>query len=538
MKFPTFAAIAGLAAASDLAVETDNGLVIGHEVAGVREFLGLRFAQPPVDNLRFEDPLPYGEYPSGMFVADYAAPGCPQACTLPPGNCPPVMSEDCLFLNVWAPSNIDYSKYPNGLPVYTFFHGGAYQQGYGVAALYNGTSLAHKDVIVVTPNYRLGALGFMKSESMSGNYGMKDQIMSLQWVQRNIEAFGGNPNEVTIGGQSAGAMSVGTIMTSPVAKGLFNKGIMESNPLALPYHNNETAKANADNLAEYVSCAIDDIACFKQVPVELLIDAQKSSVKLNLRDLFLNFLPWNPVVGTDYLPQQPFDALRSGEVATSTPLLIGTVKNDGLLFVYELFPKDLGRREYERIIEATFGKDYKDEILAMYPATLLERNPTDTRPVLDVLATDLLFYCPSRNISEGLEATTGIQTYQYRYDHFFSFDMWGPDYTFCTGDIVCHGSELVSAFNVYTDGQTVAYTPTQGELDLAETTMSYWTNFMHTGNPNKGVSPVAVPFPGYNKEGAEVLVIDQAPAGPYPLNHQRDNYCQFWDHIGNSYIDW
>jgi len=182
-----------------LLVETDLGWIQGHKNgAQVREWTGIPYAVPPIGSLRWEDPVS-PQY-TDVYQATFNAPGCSQICTLPPGTCPVTVSEDCLYLSVWAPLSAS-SSYPEGYPVNFWIHGGSFEVGLGNTPLYNGTNFALKDVITVVINYRLGAFGFLASQSMTGNYGIKDQRLALQWTKRNIAAFGGNPNSITIAGQ-------------------------------------------------------------------------------------------------------------------------------------------------------------------------------------------------------------------------------------------------------------------------------------------------------------------------------------------------
>lgn len=185
---------------SELLVQTTLGKVQGHySWEDVREWNGIPYAKPPVGALRWEYPTSPEPY-SGTYEATYMAPGCAQTCKLPPGNCPTNgVSEDCLYLSVWAPH--DVSKDPKGYPVMFWIHGGAFEQGLGDCALYNGTNFAKKDIVTVVINYRLGAMGFMASESMQGNYGFLDQRFAMQWAKDNVAAFGGNPDDITIAGQ-------------------------------------------------------------------------------------------------------------------------------------------------------------------------------------------------------------------------------------------------------------------------------------------------------------------------------------------------
>lgn len=191
---------------SNLVVPTAQGTVKGFiNPAGIREWKGIPYGQPPVGENRWEESKAIESLTDdgSTYSATFDAPGCPQHCNLPPGNCPAYgTSEDCLYLSVYSPT--EASSDPEGYPVLFWIHGGAFEQGLGNCALYNGSTFAQHDVVVVTINYRLGALGFMASPSMEGNYGFLDQRLAMKWVQQNIRAFGGDPNRVTAAGQSAG----------------------------------------------------------------------------------------------------------------------------------------------------------------------------------------------------------------------------------------------------------------------------------------------------------------------------------------------
>ncbi len=382
-------------------------------------------------------------------------------------------------------------------------------------------------------NYRLGVFGFLASKSMKGNYGFVDQRLAMQWTKDNIAGFGGNPNRVTIAGQSAGAMSVGSHLISPNSKNLFQGSIMESNPLALPYHTRESAGANADNVFAYVGCAADDLACMHTKSPEELLEAQNNAIKLDFNTLLLNFLPFAPMVEAGgEIPEQPLVALARGEMQTM-PILSGSLYDEGQLFVYELFPKPLSSGEYKAIIEAVFGLRASRDILAYYPLSVVP-DSTDGRQALNILATDLLFYCPLRNITRGYQAALGakaVPTYVYRFEHVMSFDCWGPDYQFCVG-WSCHGSELPFVFNVFTDGVSVSYEPNAAEVQLTTDLVNAWTNFLTSGNPNTGL-PVPKPYPEYLTD-SDLLVVLEEPNGQVQ-DHVRDSYCNLWDKLGYFY---
>ena len=211
-------------------ISTPYGLIQGTIFANeVVMFRSIPYAEPPIDNQRWSEPIPKQPWgPNKTLYATQNPPGCPQRCDLPPHGCPVYQSEDCLFLNIFKPlpSNNTLKKnesesqsVPDLLPVMIFFHGGNFYQGYSGGVLYNGTRMTlETDVIIVTVNYRLGALGFLWSiTGPSGNYGMLDQMLSIQWVHDNIQYFGGDPNKVVLYGQSAGVCSYFAYLVSKLS---------------------------------------------------------------------------------------------------------------------------------------------------------------------------------------------------------------------------------------------------------------------------------------------------------------------------------
>ncbi len=526
----------GITSAIDqlLVAKTTAGIITGfYNDKGIRQWKGIPYANPPVGNLRWTTATPTLPFISGSYSATFDAPGCPQQCNLPPGNCPEYgQSEDCLYLSIFSPK--EPSTNPQGYPVMFWIHGGAFEQGLGNCALYDGSDLASKNVVSVVINYRLGVLGYMASKSMEGNYGFTDQQLALNWTKNNIGSFGGNPSQITIAGQSAGAMSTSLHMISPNSKGLFTAAIMESNPLALPYHTRDTASANAKSAFEYLNCREDDVECMKSKSVEEILDAQSNSVKLNLNNLLINFLPWAPMVvpGSSVIPEQTLTAIAGGRFG-NVPILAGSMYDEGQLFVYELFTKPVSKIAYKTIIEGTFGINTGKQVLKYYPFDIVP-DSVDGRDALNVMATDLLFYCPLRNITVGMQQTLGISapiSYNYRFKHVLSFDAWGPDYTFCVG-VVCHGSELPFVFSVWSfideHGNNVEYYPTSDEQELAVDMSNAWSNFVNNYNPNTGLPTLT--FPTYKSGENKLLVLD-IPGSEIQQN-PRSFYCDFWDSIG------
>jgi para-nitrobenzyl esterase len=218
-------------------VHTASGTISGLRDGGLNVYKGIPFAAPPVGELRWRAPAPVASW-SGVRKADDFAPACMQTGVSMPGEKPPKVSEDCLYLNIWTPTK----RAAQRVPVIVWIYGGGYINGSSSMPLYWGDRLAHKGVVVVTIAYRLGPLGFLALPELtresphhsSGNYGLMDQIAALQWVQKNIAVFGGDPSRVTIAGQSSGSISVSILMASPLAEGLFHRAIGESGGLFEP----------------------------------------------------------------------------------------------------------------------------------------------------------------------------------------------------------------------------------------------------------------------------------------------------------------
>lgn len=222
-------------------VITESGAISGLREKGLDVYKGIPFAAPPVGDLRWRPPVRAASW-TGTRKADAFAPACRQVGVSMPGETPPAVSEDCLYLNIWTPAKRDTKATHDHLPVIVWIHGGAYINGSASMPLYWGDRLAQKGIIVVTVAYRLGPLGFLALPELtresphhsSGNYGLMDQIAALEWVQRNIAVFGGDPKCITIAGQSSGSISVSILMASPLAKGLFQRAIGESGGLFEP----------------------------------------------------------------------------------------------------------------------------------------------------------------------------------------------------------------------------------------------------------------------------------------------------------------
>src|SRR5580658_2473220 len=309
------AAVLVASVASAQRVVTESGTISGIRANGLSIYKGIPFAAPPVEDLRWRPPVHAASW-TGTRKADAFAPACMQVGVSMPGETPPVVSEDCLYLNLWTPAKTAHEH----LPVIVWIYGGGYINGSASMPLYWGDRLARKGVIVVTIAYRLGPLGFLVLPELtqesphhsSGNYGLMDQIAALEWIQRNIAAVGGDPKNVTIAGQSSGSISVSILMASPLARGLFHRAIGESGGLFEPLQlGPQFLLANAEHDGEKyaVSLGAPSVGELRGLPASLLTGNAGGIV--------------HPVIEPWLLPATPYETFTSGQ-QNDVPLLIGS----------------------------------------------------------------------------------------------------------------------------------------------------------------------------------------------------------------------
>ena len=336
------------------AIAVDGGAVTGNWAANahVRAYLGIPFAAPPVGDLRWKPPQAVAPW-QGVRAATSFGPQCLQPNGSPKsvyfeyagGDLP--MSEDCLTLNVWTPAGP-----AKDLPVMVWLYGGGFQVGAAARPVFNGTRLAERGVVVVTINYRVGILGFLahpelsaeSTQHASGNYGLLDQVAALHWVKRNIAAFGGNPGNVTIFGQSAGATSVVHLMASPLARGLFHRAVAEST--ALPARMNSLTDAEALGKAFAQKLGAASITELRGKSGREILDARTAA---------------GPIVDGWFLPADTYTLFREGKEAP-VPFLTGWNRNEGATF-----PHAASLAAHKKSVEDKFGKD-ADRALKLYPA--------------------------------------------------------------------------------------------------------------------------------------------------------------------------
>jgi para-nitrobenzyl esterase len=497
---------------------TESGLVIGSTTGGVSQFLGIPYAAPPVGPLRWRPPKRYGFFPGFALQATQFG----SACTQPGG----IGSENCLFLNVFR-SEAEWGEGERrGLPVMVWIHGGGLIDGSSTA--YNPELLVKKGVIVVTINYRLGYLGFFAQSAidaeghLNGNYGLMDQQFALKWVRKNIAGFGGDPDRVTIFGESAGGQSVYAQLASPLASGMFGGAIAESGSYAefQNYFSNVVTLAQGETtgsrsvpsgaaIADSVGCTSQTASCLRAVPASTMI-AQEP-------------FPLYPFVDGRLLTQTISAAFASGEF-NQVPVISGTNHDEYRLFVatgFDLVGKPiLTSTEYDTATPALWGPALGPPVLASYP---FASYPSGGE-ALGASGTDGVFSCPARNADQSLSKFVPTYTYEFNDENAPPAQaLFGGLLTFPLG--AYHSAELPYLFpGVDVFGLPVTLSSQQ--MQLSDAMVSYWTKFAKTGDPNSFEEPFWSPYSASSDEFQSLI----PPTPVVESNFNTGHRCSaFWD---------
>lgn len=474
-------------------------------------FLGIPYAESTEKEERWQSPVPKTSWPDVYRAFEFGS-ICPQSRD---PKFDVAQSEDCLSLNVWTPEGVDSKSKKRAVMV--FIHGGSFNRGAGSYPLYDGSYLAaNRDVIVVNFNYRLGALGFLATDEVSGNFGFMDQQLALGWVRDNISNFGGDPDKVTIFGESAGAMSIGLhILSAPKSIPLFRAGLMQSNLIALPYPRLEQAK-DVGNIFKW-SLKCSDIECLRKADTQDLLTAQ-NNFAASLPEIFSSsefIIPFGPVIDGVLLTEQPIHVALSKK--RNKPILLGTNKNEGILFAgsYKTIT------QYVSNIASLFGLNF-EKILKIYPPQHESLNTISMAKVFN----NAFFKCGSRNV--GL-SQNGL-TYLYSYDFSAPIQLWAPTIYKREG-YVLHGAELPFVFHT---AEKINYQFTPIENKVSNEIMDYWTNFVKYLNPN-GLekSPLTLThWPAFEVPDKKYMVFNTLNSIQSDPNAEA---CEFWDSIGYNF---
>lgn len=460
-------------------VTTEQGAVRGEVSGDTVVFRGIPYAEPPLGNLRWRAPQPVKPRVGVLDAIKFGERCCqigPPDGNLLGGTRTFMGSEDCLTLNIWTPK----AKETTLRPVMFFIHGGGNVQGSAVNPLYDGKNLTEKGgVIIVTINYRLAQFGFLAHPQLtaedknqtSGNYALLDQIMALDWVRDNIRNFGGDPNNITIFGESAGGVNVFCLVGSPLAAGKFQRAIVESGGFGVNVKLKDTANSPQVESAEEfgvrfvkeAGCAnsADPIACLRsKSPQEVFKVLTGEAGVINRFD---GSTVYGPNVDGYVLKESPITAVQANR-HNNVPIMIGTNKDEATIFTMAL-PVDTkaGYRKTVKMLFPTISKD----VLKQYPTS----DYPNPRAAFNAFFTDLTFVCPAR-WAGLMSAVNQPQTFVYSFTNVFDFPQAKPFGAF-------HGQELLFVFNNFLN-----LPPTQGQRQLGETMLKYWTNFAKTGDPN------------------------------------------------------
>jgi para-nitrobenzyl esterase len=487
----------GQASAPARVVRTADGPVQGKAAGATAEYLGIPYAAPPAGALRWQPPRPAAPW-HGIRQASSFAPYCAQPA-LPPGV--GSTSEDCLYLNVFAPAGGS----DRNLPVMVWIHGGSLLTG--ESNDYNPAALVRSGVIVVTINYRLGALGFLADAALasapggpSGDYGLMDQQAALRWVQRNIGGFGGDPGDVTLFGESAGGLSVLAQLASPGARGLFQRAIVESGTYDLTQQSLASAESSGAAFAATVGCAggtaASTAACLRGLSVSTVLETENTG-------------GYYPSIDPAVLPRSIGTALATGQFS-HVPVIIGTNHDEWRAFIGQDLP----------VTAATYAADIASTLSlpASTASAAAKEYPLSSYPspavALGAVGTDAIFACPALTAEKDLSKYTPAYAYEFNDENAPSPSM--PSLGFPYG--AAHTLELQYLFDLGNTAYPGALSGPQQQL--AQAMKQDWTNFAKAGVPASG-------WPRFTASDQRALSL-VPPRPQLETDYAAEHHCSFW----------
>jgi para-nitrobenzyl esterase len=481
----------------DPIAETRYGKVQGYEQGAISVWKGIPFAQPPTGELRFRAPQPPLPWTGVRQAATFSpmAPQVPEMGASMVGAIgaeravePRPMSEDCLYLNIWSPGTAGQQR-----PVMVYIHGGAFTLGSASDPWYDGSSFAaNHHIVVVTLNYRLGILGFVSLKDLAGagagytaNCGLLDQIAALAWVRENIAAFGGDPDNVTVMGESAGAMSIGALLGMPAAQGLFLRAILQSGAAGfLPTRPQATQVAQA--LLSKLELETSQLSALAEVPLEALLKVQPE-----LGREFGGVQAFSPVIDGETLPQHPLAMIAQGSAA-NVAILAGTNRDEWRLFAM----MSGGPQVDEEQLKQLFGDEAKPA-LATY--TQARADQSKDAAWIDIMS-DLVFRIPAIRLAEG-QVRQGALVWMYR------FDWESPAFGGVLG--AAHAMDIPFVWNTLDTPLSRTFTgDSPARQPLADLMHAAWAAFIRRGTPAIASLPA---WPPYDLDRRATMIFSDAP---------------------------
>ncbi len=549
-------------------VETTTGPVQGQEDGALFTYFGIPYAAPPVGPLRWRPPQAVTPWTEPLVTPAPEEPAFLGAVAIVPVNkCPQTLfggdvsasflgpvDEDCLYLNVVTP------KEGSLLPVMVWIHGGGNVLGEGVQSDggTSGTKLAEtENVVVVSMNYRLGPLGFLAHQALtdesehgaSGNYALMDQVAALRWVRDNIAAFGGDPDNVTIFGESAGGLNTCAMLVTPRAQGLFHRAIMQSGTCYRPWSTLQAGEANGARFAELAGCDAepDVLGCLRGKSWQEIHEAWSPDpaeagfigFTIQLIDVERRYLQWAPVLDGYFFDAQPIPSMESGTF-NQVPLMIGFTREEGRLFGWLAEDEEVGagfdidESNYRDLIAYILGDNDELADAAVAGPYSADGFP-DPGDAYAAAATDVLFRCPALEQADATSAHVPMYMYELRYpDADFALDDLGPlpgldrAQFVGWGDGAFHSADIQYVFGVPALPAETEFAPGSVDAQLWETMRGYWARFARTGDPNGEGEP---DWPSYSTNDPRLLALDSAAGA---TNEGPFEACTFWE--GTDYL--
>lgn len=486
-------------------VETTYGKVEGTERDGIPSFRGIPFAKPPVGELRWRTPR-RGDPWKGVRDASRFGPEAPQLSAVGSqltGTTEWERSEDCLYLNVWAPPAATSDG--GGRPVMVWIHGGALVTGAGSNPAYHGQRIVKRgDIVLVTINYRLGALGLISHPSLTdeetgfyGNYALHDQIAALEWVRENIEAFGGDPGNVTIFGESAGGLSVSTLLGIPRARGLFHKAIAQSGFQSA--FRPEAARETAERFASEFGLTGKSIGALRELSVEKILEVQPRFYGTTMLGSFGSF-----AIDGKLIEKRPTDSIAEG-CSKGVPVIAGTNKDEAKFFLtLRRNVREVSDEQIHRTVEgrlSRLGEEVKvraEEIVEAYRTSREERGaPCDQFEMLSAIESDLTFRLPTLRVLEAHSShTPQVFSYLFTWESSAFEGRLGS----------CHALEIPFVFGRLDRAEIFTGPVEEPDFRLSQRMQDAWLAFARTGDP---AHPDLVEWPRYDAARRATMIFDR-----------------------------